>query len=616
MEAEGKVRLSRLFLWFILIGIVAYLLHLTISYGGRGPRIPFSQFVSDVKSGRVESVVIRKGEFIKGIYKDGGKFQTNAPDDESFLMGLLSDHGVRYDIKPTASKELWTTLFLSFLMFGAVIAFFWFLMMRQAHVGSNQAFSFSQARVKRFLEGKPNVTFNDVAGVEEAKQELREVIDFLKDPERFRRLGAKIPKGVLLLGPPGCGKTLLARAVAGEAGVPFLFISGSEFVEMFVGVGAARVRSLFEQAKAHKPCILFIDELDAVGRQRGAGLGGGHDEREQTLNELLVQMDGFDPNEGIIIIAATNRPDILDPALLRSGRFDRRIVVDPPDLKGRHEILKIHTREKPLDEDVDLGLLAKRTPGFTGADLANLVNEAAILAARKKKEGISIEDFEDALDKVLAGPERRSRVISEREKRFVAYHEAGHALSAKLLPHADKVHKVTIMPRGMTLGQTMQLPTEDRYIVTKRELLDRITILLAGRAAEEMVLGEVTTGAQNDLEEATELARKMVCDFGMSDEIGPMQLGKKRGPIFLGRDLVEERDYSEEVANAIDREVRKIISQCYERARELLSEHREALERIVSELLEKETLDSVELDRLFEEAKVEGASQREVKDAA
>lgn len=616
MEAEGKVRLSRLFLWFILIGIVAYLLHLTISYGGRGPRIPFSQFVSDVKSGRVESVVIRKGEFIKGIYKDGGKFQTNAPDDESFLMGLLSDHGVRYDIKPTASKELWTTLFLSFLMFGAVIAFFWFLMMRQAHVGSNQAFSFSQARVKRFLEGKPNVTFNDVAGVEEAKQELREVIDFLKDPERFRRLGAKIPKGVLLLGPPGCGKTLLARAVAGEAGVPFLFISGSEFVEMFVGVGAARVRSLFEQAKAHKPCILFIDELDAVGRQRGAGLGGGHDEREQTLNELLVQMDGFDPNEGIIIIAATNRPDILDPALLRSGRFDRRIVVDPPDLKGRHEILKIHTREKPLDEDVDLGLLAKRTPGFTGADLANLVNEAAILAARKKKEEISIEDFEDALDKVLAGPERRSRVISEREKRFVAYHEAGHALSAKLLPHADKVHKVTIMPRGMTLGQTMQLPTEDRYIVTKRELLDRITILLAGRAAEEMVLGEVTTGAQNDLEEATELARKMVCDFGMSDEIGPMQLGKKRGPIFLGRDLVEERDYSEEVANAIDREVRKIISQCYERARELLSEHREALERIVSELLEKETLDSVELDRLFEEAKVEGASQREVKDAA
>jgi len=428
-------------------------------------------------------------------------------------------------------------------------------------------------------------------------------VDFLKDPERFRRLGAKIPKGVLLLGPPGCGKTLLARAVAGEAGVSFFYISGSEFVEMFVGVGAARVRSLFEQAKAHKPCIIFIDELDAVGRQRGAGLGGGHDEREQTLNELLVQMDGFDPNEGIIVIAATNRPDILDPALLRPGRFDRRIVVDPPDLRGRHEILKIHTRGKPLAEDVDLEVLAKRTPGFTGADLANLVNEAAILAARRKKEKISMQEFEEALDKVLAGPERKSRIISERERKFVAYHEAGHALAAKLLPHADKVHKVTIMPRGMSLGQTMQLPAEDRYIMTKGELLDRITVLLSGRAAEEMALGEVTTGAQNDLEEATELARKMVCDFGMSEEIGPVQLGKKRGPVFLGRDLVEERDYSEEVANAIDREVRKIISQCYERAKRLLSDHREVLERIVAELLERETLDSEELDRIFEEAR-------------
>lgn len=588
-----------------------YILHLTMTQAKSTTHIPFSSFVSDVRAGKIASVTIRKGEFVEGTYKDGKKFRTNAPDDEGYLVSLLSEHGVRFDIKPTASKELWATLLLSILMFGAVIGFFWLIMMRQTHVGSNQAFSFSQARVKRFLEGKPSVTFNDVAGVEEAKQELREVVDFLKDPERFRRLGARIPKGVLLLGPPGCGKTLLARAVAGEAGVPFFFISGSEFVEMFVGVGAARVRSLFEQAKQHKPCIIFIDELDAVGRQRGAGLGGGHDEREQTLNELLVQMDGFDPNEGIIIIAATNRPDILDPALLRPGRFDRRIVVDPPDLKGRHEILKIHTRNKPLADDVDLELLAKRTPGFTGADLANLVNEAAILAARKKKDKISMEDFEEALDKVLAGPERRSRVISEREKRFVAYHEAGHALAAKLLPHADKVHKVTIMPRGMSLGQTMQLPTEDRYIMTKSELLDRITVLLAGRAAEEMALGEVTTGAQNDLEEATELARKMVCDFGMSEEIGPVQLGKKRGPVFLGRDLVEERDYSEEVANAIDREVRKIIGYCYERARRLLSENRETLERIVSELLERETLDSEELDRIFEEAGIVRPSEKD-----
>jgi len=615
------VRLSRLFLWGVLIGLAVYILHLTIAQAKEASHIPFSRFVNDVKAGRVESVTIRKGEFIEGVYKDGGRFRTNAPDDEGYLIGLLSDYGVRYDIRPTTSKELWATLLLSLLTFGAIIAFFWLITMRQTHMSSNQAFSFSQAKVKRFLEGRPKVTFNDVAGVEEAKEELKEVVEFLKDPERFRRLGARIPKGVLLLGPPGCGKTLLARAVAGEAGVPFFFISGSEFVEMFVGVGAARVRSLFEQAKQHKPCIVFIDELDAVGRQRGAGLGGGHDEREQTLNELLVQMDGFDPNEGIIVIAATNRPDILDPALLRPGRFDRRIVVDPPDLRGRHEILKIHTRNKPLDEDVDLELLAKRTPGFTGADLANLVNEAAILAARKKKERISMRDFEEALDKVLAGPERRSRVISEREKRFVAYHEAGHALAAKLLPHADKVHKVTIMPRGMSLGQTMQLPTEDRYIMTKSELLDRITVLLAGRAAEEMALGEVTTGAQNDLEEATELARKMVCDFGMSEEIGPVQLGKKRGPIFLGRDLVEERDYSEEVANAIDREVRRIIGQCYERARRLLSGNREVLERIVSELMERETLDSEELDRIFEEMGVqeqsgEGPERGEGRDAA
>jgi cell division protease FtsH len=440
-----------------------------------------------------------------------------------------------------------------------------------------------------------------VADLEEAKEELKEVIEFLKNPQRFQALGAKVPKGVLLMGPPGSGKTLLARAVAGEAGVPFFHVSGSEFVEMFVGVGAARVRDLFEQAKANRPCIIFIDELDAVGRLRFAGIGGGHDEREQTLNQLLVEMDGLEQNSGIIVVAATNRPDVLDPALLRPGRFDRRIVIDYPDAKGREAILRVHLRGKPLADDVDIEKLAKQTAGFSGADLANMVNEAAILAARTNKTKIEMSDLLEALEKVIAGPERKSRLITEKEKRILAYHESGHALVSKLLK-VREVTKVTIIPRGLALGYTLNLPQEDRYLMTRKELLDEMTVMLAGRAAEEVVFGEVTTGAQNDLERVTELARKMVCEFGMSERLGPVTLGRKAGPIFLGRDIVEDRNYSEAVANEIDREVRRIVEECYERAKRLLQENRDLLDAIANRLLEKETIDGEELDELLKEA--------------
>ena len=456
-----------------------------------------------------------------------------------------------------------------------------------------------QEQGEAVVELAKKVTFKDVAGVDEAKEELQEIIEFLKEPQKFQKLGGRIPKGVLLMGPPGTGKTLLARAVAGEANVPFFSISGSDFVEMFVGVGASRVRDLFEQGKKNAPCIVFIDEIDAVGRHRGAGLGGGHDEREQTLNQLLVEMDGFDPNSGIIVIAATNRPDILDPALLRPGRFDRRIVVDNPDTKGRRAILDVHVRGKPIADDANLDVLARRTPGFSGADLANMVNEAALLAARRGKKRIGMAEFDEAIERVIAGPQRKSRILSPKERELTAYHEGGHALLGKLLPQANPPHKVTILPRGMALGYVIPLPQEEKYTVTRSEILANITAMLGGRVAEEIVFGEITTGAANDFEKATELARKMVTEFGMSDKLGPLTLGTKHGPVFLGRDLVESRNYSDEIAYEIDKEVRRIIDECYGRARGVLTEHQAVLDRIAKALLERESLESDELDALI-----------------
>jgi len=480
---------------------------------------------------------------------------------------------------------------------GLVIVF-WYIM-RQAQGSNSAAMSFGKSRARMFAGDRPTVTFADVAGVEESKAELAEVVEFLKEPKKFIALGARIPKGVLLVGPPGTGKTLLAKAVSGEAGVPFFSISGSEFVEMFVGVGASRVRDLFDQAKKHAPCIVFVDEIDAVGRHRGSGLGGSHDEREQTLNQLLVEMDGFDTDTNIIIIAATNRPDILDPALLRPGRFDRQIVLDKPDLKGREDILKIHAKGKPMAADVDLKVVARRTPGFTGADLENVLNEAAILAARANKKEVFMEEVEEAADRVMAGPEKKSRLISDKEKKIIAHHEVGHALLSHLLPHADPVHKISILPRGLALGYTLALPLTDKYLVSKSEVLDQITVMLGGRVAEEMVFNEITSGAHNDLERATELAKKMVTEFGMS-ALGPRTFGRKDRQIFLGRDIAEMKDYSEQTADEIDHEVKKIIDDCYARAQETLSQNRVSLDKIAVELIEKETLEGEDLARALE----------------
>lgn len=479
---------------------------------------------------------------------------------------------------------------LPLMLFGLI----YFLMIRPAQMGGNQAMSFGRSKAKRVGENSPKITFDDVAGIEEAKQELYEIVDFLRNTKKYAALGAKIPKGILLTGPPGVGKTYLARAIAGEAGVPFFHISGSDFVEMFVGVGAARVRDLFETAKAHRPSLIFIDEIDAVGRQRGAGLGGGHDEREQTLNQMLVEMDGFDPNSGVIMIAATNRPDVLDPALLRPGRFDRQIVVDAPDAVGREQILKVHSKGKPFEADVDMNVLAKRTPGFTGADLANMLNEGALLAARRGHSKIGQPDLEEALDRTIGGPQRKSRIIDAKEREIIAYHEAGHAVIGELLEHADPVHKVTILPRGMSLGSTWQLPVADKYLVSKDELTDDITALLGGRVAEEIVFGEVWTGASNDLERVTRIARAMVCQYGMSEKLGTLAIGRRSSSPFLGRDYNEDRNYSEEIAKQIDEEVRQIVDRCHQHARELLSEHRDKLDAIVRALLERETLDRSE----------------------
>jgi cell division protease FtsH len=535
------------------------------------------------------------GDQVRGKYRDGETFKTTTPSQYNDLVGIMRQHQVSIDVKG-ANRSPWLSLLATWFPM-LLIVVFWVFFMRQMQSGGNKALSFGKSRAKLAAGGQKKITFKDVAGVDEAKEELKEIIDFLKDPQRFQRLGGKIPKGVLLVGAPGTGKTLLARAVAGEADVPFFSISGSDFVEMFVGVGASRVRDLFDQGKKHAPCLIFIDEIDAVGRQRGAGLGGGHDEREQTLNQLLVEMDGFDSNEGVILIAATNRPDILNSDLLRPGRFDRRILVNMPDVKGREQILQVHVRKIPLNKDADLKVLARSTPGFSGADLANLVNEAALLAARYGQADVTMKDMETAKDKVMMGVERKSMIISDEEKKSTAYHEAGHALIAQLIPEADPIHKVTIIPRGMALGLTQQLPLDDRYTYSKDYLEAQLSVLLAGRIAEIMLLGQTTTGAANDFEKATEIARKMVCQWGMS-ELGPLTYGERDDLIFLGRDLAVNKNFSERTSELIDEQVKKIINASYVRSQDLLEHNKRKLLKIAKALLEKEVLDSDEIAKL------------------
>ncbi|MEG6586152.1 ATP-dependent zinc metalloprotease FtsH [Dendrosporobacter sp. 1207_IL3150] len=571
--------------------------------------ITYTQFLHQMEEQKVERVTIVENS-IRGKLKDGTEFTTIAPNDPT-LINTLREKNVDIKAEQPPQPPWWTTIFSSILPILLLIGV-WFFIMQQTQGGGNRVMSFGKSRAKLHSEDKIKITFSDVAGADEAKQELQEVVEFLKQPKKFNDLGARIPKGVLLFGPPGTGKTLLAKAVAGEAGVPFFSISGSDFVEMFVGVGASRVRDLFEQAKKNAPCIVFIDEIDAVGRQRGAGLGGGHDEREQTLNQLLVEMDGFAANEGIIIIAATNRPDILDPALLRPGRFDRQIVVDKPDVRGRAEILKVHTRGKPVDKEANLEVLARRTPGFTGADLSNLVNEAALLAARRNKKRIEMPELEESIERVVAGPERKSKVISNREKRLTAYHEAGHTLVGMLLPHTDPVHKVSIIPRGRAGGYTLMLPKEDRYYATRSELLDQLKTLLGGRVAEEVVLAEISTGAQNDLERATDLVRKMITEYGMSEALGPITFGRRQDQqVFLGRDISRDRNYSEEVAYAIDKEVRRLIEDAYSECRNMLKDNIEKLHLIANTLIERETLEAEELEQLMKDGQIQPKQQSE-----
>ncbi len=549
------------------------------------------------------------GSNLTGVLKDGSKFAIFIPEGVDVLEILAATEGINIGTEPEPRPPWWTSLLTYLIPFVLLIAVFFFFM-QQTQGGGNRVMNFGKSRAQLQDTKKKKVTFDAVAGAEEEKAELVEIVDFLKEPKRFLDLGARIPKGVLLVGPPGTGKTLLARAVAGESDVPFFSISGSDFVEMFVGVGASRVRDLFENAKKSSPCIIFIDEIDAVGRQRGAGLGGGHDEREQTLNQLLVEMDGFDIHEGIIVIAATNRPDILDPALLRPGRFDRQVTVHHPDVKGREEILKVHAKGKPLKDTVDLKVLARRTPGFTGADLENVLNEGALLTGRRNKKAIGVEELEEAVDRVLAGTEKKSRVISEFEKKIVAFHEAGHAVVGYLLPHTDPVHKVSIIPRGRAGGYTLMLPEQDRYYMTKTELLDRVTALMGGRVAEQLVLKDISTGAQNDLERATQVVRQMIMEYGMSDELGPITLGKKQQQqVFLGRDLARDRDYSDEIAYAIDKEMRKVIDRSYQAAKEILEKNRDKLDIVAQALLERETLDAVEIAALMKGKTLEDLAQ-------
>jgi cell division protease FtsH len=587
---------KNLALWLVISLMMILLFNLFNQPRATQERVIFSDFLTAVDRGEVRDVLIQ-GHNISGHYVNNKEFKTYAPNDPN-LISVLKEKNIRISAKPEEESPWYMTILISWFPMILLIAF-WIFFMRQMQAGGTKAMSFGKAKVKLLSEKQQKVTFVDVAGIDESKEELQEIIDFLRDPKKFTRLGGRIPKGVLLVGPPGTGKTLLARAIAGEANVPFFSISGSDFVEMFVGVGASRVRDLFIQGKKHAPCIIFIDEIDAVGRHRGAGLGGGHDEREQTLNQLLVEMDGFESNEGVIIIAATNRPDVLDPALLRPGRFDRQVVVPRPDVKGREEILKVHTRKTPLGEDVDLTVLSRGTPGFTGADLENLVNEAALLAARRGKAKLEMNDFESSKDKVLMGVERRTMIISEEEKRLTAYHEAGHTLVAKFLPSADPIHKVTIIPRGRALGITQQLPVEDKHTLSREYILNKIAIFLGGRAAEELVLKTQTTGAGNDLEMATEWARKMVCDFGMSERLGPLTFGKREEHIFLGREIAQQKDYSEETAVAIDNEIKRIVLENYERAKGIIVQHLDKLHRLATTLLEKEVLAGEEIDEVL-----------------
>ncbi len=584
--------------WVVLI-CVAVLLWTVVRTGKTRmeEELTFTAFLSEVEAGKVKDVVITGNE-VTGSYKDDSDrpLRTVIPANYPDIYDLLREKNVNVEIKDSGNGT-WVSLLINAIPFVLLLAF-WIFMMRQMQSGGNKALSFGKSRARLHSSQQKKVTFKDVAGVDEAKEELQEIIEFLREPQKFQKLGGRIPKGVLLIGPPGTGKTLLARAIAGEANVPFFSISGSDFVEMFVGVGASRVRDLFEQGKKNAPCIIFIDEIDAVGRHRGAGLGGGHDEREQTLNQLLVEMDGFESNEGVILVAATNRPDVLDPALLRPGRFDRRVVVNRPDVKGRELILRVHTKKTPLSDDVELSVIARGTPGFAGADLQNLVNEAALVAARQNRKVVTMYDFEVAKDKVMMGAERKSMIISDDEKKNTAYHEAGHALVAAIIPEADPVHKVTIIPRGMALGLTMQLPLDDKHSYKKNYLKAQLAILMGGRLAEEIFMDHMTTGAGNDIERATDLARKMVCEWGMSD-LGPMSFGKKEEQIFLGREIAQHRDYSEATAIKIDDEVRRIVSEGYNRAKRIIEEHSEALVRIAEALLVREVIDGNEVAALI-----------------
>jgi cell division protease FtsH len=587
---------KNLALWLVVSLVMILLFNLFSQSRVQDRDISYTEFMGRVEKGAVAGVVIR-GQEISGTDVNGLRFKTFAPQDGD-LIKTLRGHGVTIKAKPPAESPWYMTVLVSWFPMILLIGV-WIFFMRQMQGGGGKALSFGKSRARLLSDQSAKVTFEDVAGIDEAKEELSEIIDFLKDPKKFTRLGGRIPKGVLLMGAPGTGKTLLARAIAGEAGVPFFSISGSDFVEMFVGVGASRVRDLFVQGKKHAPCIIFIDEIDAVGRHRGAGLGGGHDEREQTLNQLLVEMDGFESNEGVILISATNRPDILDPALTRPGRFDRQVVVPVPDIKGREGILQVHSRKTPMADDVDLAVLARGTPGFSGADLENMVNEAALLAARTDKDVLEMSDFEEAKDKVLMGTARKSMIISEEEKRNTAYHEGGHTLVAKMIPGTDPIHKVTIIPRGRALGLTQQLPVDEKHTYPKTYLLNNLAVLMGGRAAEELVLNEMTSGAGNDIGRATEMARKMVCEWGMSEGLGPLSFGHKEEQIFLGREFAQHRDYSEETAILIDKEVTQFVSEAYEKAKKILGEHMDILHGLAQALLERETLTENDIDAII-----------------
>ena len=592
----------------LVLGVVFWITWQGIESSQQSGELSYSELVARASKGDVKSLNITG---TTGVIEDntGKKYKVNLPDNTNTLADELAKENVNVHYESTNQNAYWLQVLVPNLILLLLIGGFMYYILRQTQSGNNQAMSFGRSRARMISGDKPAVTFSDVAGVEEAKQELTEIVEFLKYPEKFVALGARIPKGVLLVGPPGTGKTLLSKAVAGEAGVPFFSISGSEFVEMFVGVGASRVRDLFDQAKKNSPCIVFVDEIDAVGRQRGAGLGGGHDEREQTLNQLLVEMDGFDTNTHVIVIAATNRPDVLDPALLRPGRFDRHVTLDRPDIKGRRAILEVHARNKPLDSTVDLDVLARQTPGFSGADLSNLINEAAILAARANKKVIGMDELEEAIARVIAGPEKKSRRISEHEKGVIAYHEVGHALVMKSLPNCDPVHKISIVSRGMALGWTMSLPEEDRYLVSKAQLIDQIAGVMGGRAAEEIVFGDITSGAQDDIQRVTTMARRMVTQWGMSEKLGTVTMGHKEELVFLGRDLGEQRNYSEEIAALIDEEIRGLVNDGYETAKRILTEKRAQLEVVAEHLKVVETIDAAEFDQLLSQRPPKAASE-------